>query len=98
MRQFEILSIKQKCSKLVRIVFAIAICSSQENFNACEKLLHTKGLHNVIITTGPKTFELVFDHCFRGDKQNRYVTISSPDFLCECEPIFFGHHHIKDAE
>src|SRR5579872_6136326 len=98
MREFKILSIKEKLTKCERSTFMTPIRSSQENMNACKKLIHAKWLYNVIIATGAKTFEFVFKHRLSSDKQNRHLAIFFSHFLRQSKTILLWHHHIKNAE
>jgi len=94
------IAIESKRSDLPYIGFSApgSFGSSQDGLDSEKQLFHAEGLGEVVICTQREAFQYIFLHGFCSKKNDGNLLVHDSDLRSEGKTIFYGHHHIQQAE
>ena len=72
--------------------------TAQYSLNTEHELFHGERFGDVVVSTYLESLEDILFQLLGGEENDRHVSISLSDFLCESETVFLRHHDIKDAD
>ena len=72
--------------------------ATQDGLDTEHEFLHGEGLGNIVIGTKFEALKDIFLQCLSRQEDNGDFSIGGTDFLCQCEAVLLGHHHIEYAD
>ena len=76
----------------------LATYTAQDSLNAEGQFFHRERLGEVVVGTDFEAFKHIFFECFSGQEHDGHLRVGHTNLFGKSETVFFGHHHVEDAE